>query len=97
MDYLQDKLATDPASIKKQIAGRFRDNLLGVMYFFTVEVSRGDKTHVHGALTVTDEHNPIDSQNALKHGRYTAEAIEGRRAISELLKQCRETMGSLTP
>ena len=40
---------------------------------------------------------PKGSQNALKHGRYTAEAIEGRRAMSELLKQCRETMGSLTP
>lgn len=38
---------------------------------------------------------PKGSQNALKHGRYTAEAIEARRAMSELLRQCRETMGSI--
>lgn len=38
---------------------------------------------------------PKGSQNALKHGRYTAEAIEERRVISELLRQCRATMGGI--
>ena len=37
---------------------------------------------------------PKGSQNALKHGRYTAEAIEERRVMSELLRQCRATMSA---
>ncbi len=35
---------------------------------------------------------PKGSQNALKHGHYTAKAIEERRQIAELLRQCRASM-----
>jgi hypothetical protein len=40
---------------------------------------------------------PKGNQNALKHGRYTAEAIEERRVMSVLLRQCRAAMGNITP
>ena len=33
---------------------------------------------------------PVGNQNALKHGYYTAEAIEERRMVSALTKQARE-------
>lgn len=34
---------------------------------------------------------PKGNQNALKHGRYTAEAIANRRLLSALIAQMRET------
>jgi uncharacterized protein YjcR len=37
---------------------------------------------------------PKGNKNALKHGLYTAEAIETRRAIAALMKQARQTVGS---
>jgi len=33
---------------------------------------------------------PASNQNALKHGLYTAEAIERRRAVAALTRQARE-------
>jgi hypothetical protein len=33
---------------------------------------------------------PKGNQNALKHGRYTAEAISDRRAISALIRAARQ-------
>ena len=33
---------------------------------------------------------PKDNRNALKHGRYTAEAISERREIADLIKRSRE-------
>jgi uncharacterized protein YjcR len=38
---------------------------------------------------------PEGNQNALKHGRYTAKAIEGRRALSQLIRECRNTLGEI--
>jgi glucans biosynthesis protein len=32
---------------------------------------------------------PARQQNALKHGRYTREALEGRRHLRELLRESR--------
>jgi hypothetical protein len=33
---------------------------------------------------------PRGNKNALKHGRYTREAIEGRRQLRELMRQSRK-------
>jgi len=33
---------------------------------------------------------PAGNRNALRHGRYTAEAIETRRMIAELIRESRE-------
>jgi uncharacterized protein YjcR len=38
---------------------------------------------------------PEGNKNALKHGRYTAEAIAVRRAISALLRDSRELTSRL--
>ena len=35
------------------------------------------------------------NQNALKHGRYTAEAIAWRREVAVLLRSCRDQLGSM--
>nr|WP_272906558.1 HGGxSTG domain-containing protein [Devosia sp. SL43] len=36
---------------------------------------------------------PIGNKNALKHGRYSAEAISRRRELSELLRSMRQLLG----
>jgi hypothetical protein len=36
-----------------------------------------------------------DNRNALKHGRYTAEAIAQRREVAALLRACREQLGAM--
>lgn len=33
---------------------------------------------------------PKGNNNALRHGRYTAEAINQRRAVAALIRECRE-------
>jgi len=38
---------------------------------------------------------PVGNQNALKHGYYTAEAIEERRMAAALTKQARELVDNL--
>jgi len=38
---------------------------------------------------------PIGNKNALKHGRYTAEAIARRRQVSELIKMARATLAEI--
>jgi hypothetical protein len=38
---------------------------------------------------------PPGNQNALKHGRYTAEAIARRREVAVLIRACREQLGSM--
>lgn len=38
---------------------------------------------------------PKGNKNALKHGRYTAEAIEMRRAVNEILRAGRATLDQL--
>ena len=35
---------------------------------------------------------PLGNRNALKHGRYTAQAIAARRAVRALLRESRELM-----
>jgi hypothetical protein len=35
------------------------------------------------------------NQNALKHGRYTAEAVSCRRMVAALLRACRDRLGAL--
>ena len=35
---------------------------------------------------------PLGNQNALKHGRYTAEAKAEHRVLRELLRSCKETL-----
>jgi hypothetical protein len=37
---------------------------------------------------------PPGNQNALRHGRYTAEAIAQRREVAALLRACREQLGA---
>jgi uncharacterized protein YjcR len=38
---------------------------------------------------------PEGNQNALRHGRYTAEAIARRREVAALLRACRDRLGSM--
>jgi hypothetical protein len=38
---------------------------------------------------------PTGNTNALKHGRYTAEAIARRRQLSELIRMARVTLAEL--
>jgi hypothetical protein len=38
---------------------------------------------------------PTGNTNALKHGRYTAEAIAQRRQLSELIRMARVTLAEL--
>jgi uncharacterized protein YjcR len=38
---------------------------------------------------------PKGNRNALKHGLYTAEAIETRHMVSALAKQARETLAAI--
>jgi hypothetical protein len=35
------------------------------------------------------------NRNALKHGRYTAEAIARRREVGELIRTCHEQLSSM--
>ena len=35
------------------------------------------------------------NQNALRHGRYTAEAIARRREVAALLRACRDQLGAM--
>jgi hypothetical protein len=37
-----------------------------------------------------------DNRNALKHGRYTAEAIAQRREVAALLRACRDQLGGMS-
>jgi hypothetical protein len=38
---------------------------------------------------------PYGNQNALKHGRYTAEAVARRREVAALLRACRDRLGAI--
>jgi hypothetical protein len=38
---------------------------------------------------------PEGNRNALKHGRYTAEAIARRRKVTALLRACRDQLGTM--
>jgi hypothetical protein len=38
---------------------------------------------------------PYGNRNALKHGRYTAEAIARRREVAALLQACRDRLGAM--
>ncbi len=38
---------------------------------------------------------PCGNHNALKHGRYTAEAIAQRREVAALLRACRDRLGAM--
>ena len=38
---------------------------------------------------------PPGNRNALKHGRYTAEAIARRREVAALLRACRDQLGAM--
>jgi glucans biosynthesis protein len=38
---------------------------------------------------------PPGNQNALRHGRYTAEAIAQRRELAALLRACRNQLGGM--
>ena len=37
----------------------------------------------------------LGNRNALKHGRYTAEAIAQRREVAALLRACRDQLGGM--
>jgi hypothetical protein len=37
----------------------------------------------------------MGNQNALKHGRYSAEAIVCRREVAALLRACRDQLGGM--
>lgn len=47
---------------------------------------KNGRCRMHGG---TSPGAPKGNKNALKHGRYTAEAIAGRKSITELLRQAR--------
>jgi glucans biosynthesis protein len=38
---------------------------------------------------------PCGNRNALKHGRYTAEAIAQRREVAALIRACRDRLGAM--
>jgi hypothetical protein len=38
---------------------------------------------------------PCGNRNALKHGRYTAEAVARRREVAALLRACRDRLGMM--
>jgi hypothetical protein len=38
---------------------------------------------------------PVGNKNALRHGRYTAEATTRRRHVSDLLRQSRAVIGQV--
>jgi hypothetical protein len=38
---------------------------------------------------------PCGNQNALKHGRYTAEAVARRREVAALIRACRDRLGAM--
>jgi hypothetical protein len=38
---------------------------------------------------------PCGNRNALKHGRYTAEAVARRREVAALIRVCREQLGTM--
>jgi hypothetical protein len=38
---------------------------------------------------------PKGNKNALKHGRYTRQAIAERRRVSDLIRQARELLGKI--
>jgi len=38
---------------------------------------------------------PIGNKNALRHGRYSADAIARRRQMSELIRRARATLGEI--
>ena len=48
---------------------------------------------MHGGVASSGA--PTGNTNALKHGRYTAEAIARRRQLSELIRMARVTLAEL--
>jgi uncharacterized protein YjcR len=48
---------------------------------------------MHGAAAGA----PKGNKNALKHGRFTAEATEARRMVAALTKQARELVETIGP
>ena len=38
---------------------------------------------------------PMSNQNALNHGRYTAEAVARRRGVAALLRNCRDQLSTM--
>jgi hypothetical protein len=38
---------------------------------------------------------PEGNQNALKHGRYSAETITKRRMVAALIRACRDQLGAM--
>jgi hypothetical protein len=48
---------------------------------------------MHGGAA--DSGAPLGNQNALKHGRFTREAIAHRRAIRQLLRQANATLAQI--
>lgn len=38
---------------------------------------------------------PAGNRNALKHGHYTAKAIEERRALVAFIRECRDNLATL--
>ena len=53
---------------------------------------KNGRCRFHGGLSTGP---PKGSQNALKHGFYTREAIETRRRVRELLRQSKALLNSL--
>ena len=51
------------------------------------------RCHMHGGADGGGA--PCGNRNALKHGRYTAEAIARRREVAELLRACRDRLGAM--
>jgi glucans biosynthesis protein len=54
---------------------------------------KNGRCRMHGG---TNPGGPIGNQHALKHGRYSAEAIERRRQISRLLRSMRASASDVT-
>jgi len=53
-------------------------------------VSGKKRCRMHGGAPGTGA--PKGNQNALKHGLYTREAIEDRRALRQLMREARQTL-----
>ena len=56
-------------------------------------VSGKNRCRMHGGAPGSDA--PRGNKNALKHGRYTREAIEERRQVQALLRQVRMVLQSV--
>ena len=49
------------------------------------------RCRMHGGAEGTGA--PVGNRNALKHGRYTRDAIAERKALRELIREATETLG----